>query len=186
MSPLALGHALAISSAVLATAALGGLVSDSVLRWAIGGILVCLGVIHAAGHFCYPSTRLFKAWRSPLIARLVGLSQGVALDAIFSLTIVQTGGNVTGSWALQGTLFDGVQSASVQGTGNLSGTVAAGTNPSVNLTIRTGSCPNYQANFSGAFDSANQRLTISGPVEFFAPNSCNVALTYQGTIILNR
>lgn len=117
---------------------------------------------------------------------MAGASQGVVLNAAFSLTITQDAGSTSGSWALQGTLNDGFQSVDVQGTGTLSGTVAQGTNPSVNLAIKTGACPNYQANFSGAYDSANRRLTITGPVEFFANNSCNVVLSYQATIILNR
>jgi hypothetical protein len=117
---------------------------------------------------------------------LVGLSQGVALDATFSLTLTQTSGNVAGSWALQGILDDGFDTFLAQGTGTITGTIAAGMNPSVNLTVRTGSCPNYQGHFSGAYDSANRRLTISGPVDFFAANTCTVVLSFPSTIILSR
>lgn len=117
---------------------------------------------------------------------LVGLAQGVALDATFSLTLTQTSGSLSGSWALQGILDDGFDTFLAQGTGTITGTIAGGTNPSVNLTVRTGSCPNYQAHFSGAYDTANRRLTISGPVDFFATNTCTVVLTYQSTIILTR
>lgn len=117
---------------------------------------------------------------------LVGVSQGVALDATFSLTITQTTSDLQGSWALQGTLDDGFDFYDVQGTGTLNGTINPGNNPSVNMTIRTGSCPNYQARFSGAYDSANRRITISGPVEFFASNSCTVVLSFPATIILTR
>jgi hypothetical protein len=98
----------------------------------------------------------------------------------------QTSGNITGSWALQGILDDGFDTFLAQGTGSITGTIAAGSNPSVNLTVRTGECPNYQAHFSGAYDSANRRLTISGPVDFFAANTCTVVLTYPSTIILTR
>jgi hypothetical protein len=117
---------------------------------------------------------------------MVGLSQGVALNSIFSLTISQSGGTTAGTWGLSGTLNDGVSTVNVAGTGSLSGSVAAGNNPSVNLTVRTPACPNYQAQFSGAYDSANRRLTIAGPIEFFAANSCNVVLRYSATIILTR
>ena len=117
---------------------------------------------------------------------MVGLSQGVALNATFALTISQSGGTTSGTYGLSGTLNDGIFLVNVAGTGTLSGTVAAGTNPSVNMTVRTPGCPNYQAPFSGAYDSANRRLTISGPVEVFADNSCTVVLSYQSTIILNR
>ena len=117
---------------------------------------------------------------------MVGLSQGVGLNSIFSLTMNQNAGAISGSYGLSGTLSDGVTSVQVAGTGTLTGSIAQGSNPSVNLTIRTGACPNYTANFSGAYDSANHRLTITGPVEFFANNSCTVVLSYVGTIILNR
>lgn len=116
---------------------------------------------------------------------LVGVAQGVALEATFSLTIAQTGGDLSGSWALQGTLDDGFQLFGVQGTGTLNGSIGTGNNPSVNLVVRSGGCPNYQASFSGAYDSSNRRLTISGPVDIL-DGSCAVVLRYQSTIILNR
>jgi hypothetical protein len=117
---------------------------------------------------------------------MVGLSQGVAMNSVFSLTINQSSGTTAGTWGLSGTLSDGFNSLQVAGTGALDGTVAAGTNPSVNLTIKSSVCPAYRANFSGAYDSVNKRITITGPVDFFAANSCTVALTYNTTIILNR
>ena len=117
---------------------------------------------------------------------MVGLSQGVTLNSIFSVTVAQTSGNTTGTWGNSGTLSDGTGTLSFAGTGTLTGTVAAGNNPSVNVTIRTPSCPSYTALFSGAYDSVNHRITLTGPVEIFAPGTCTVALTYQMTIILNR
>ena len=117
---------------------------------------------------------------------LVGLSQGVALNSTFSLTISQNQGGLSGSWGLSGTLNDGVSFVNVVGTGTLSGTIAAGNNPSVNITARAPACPNYQAQFSGAYDVSNRRLTITGPIDFFANNSCNVVFSYPSTIILNR
>lgn len=117
---------------------------------------------------------------------MVGVSQGIGLTATFSLTITQNGGSLSGSWAIQGVLDDGFDTADIQGTGTLTGTVATGNNPSVNIAIRSGFCPSYQANFSGAFDSANQRLTITGPVEILDAGNCGVLLSYQATIILNR
>ena len=117
---------------------------------------------------------------------LVGVSQGIALNSTFSLTIAQTQGNLGGSWGLSGVLNDGVSTLNVAGSGTLAGTIAAGNNPSVNLTVRVPGCPNYQAQFSGAYDVSNRRLTMAGPVEFFAANSCTVVLSYPSTIILTR
>jgi len=116
---------------------------------------------------------------------LAGTAQGVALQALFSITLTQSAGNLSGSYGLSGTLNDGVNLVTIQGAGTVTGTIAAGNNPSVNVTIRTALCPNYQAHFSGAYDSVNQKLTISGPVDILN-NSCAIVLTYQSTIILSR
>lgn len=146
---------------------------------------VLLGCAACGGGGTDPSPT-FDSIAGSYSGAMAGTSQGVALSSTFGLTITQTGGTTGGSWALQGTLSDGVESVDVLGTGSMTGTIASGNNPSVNLAIRTAACPNYQANFSGAYDSANHRLTITGPVVFFAANTCDVALTYQATIILNR
>ncbi len=117
---------------------------------------------------------------------MVGLNQGIGMTSDFSITINQNGGTTSGSWGLSGVLSDGFNSLQITGTGTLTGTVSTGANPSVNLTIRSGVCPNYSANFSGAYDSANRRITISGPVDIFAANSCSVALSYNTTLLLTR
>jgi hypothetical protein len=116
---------------------------------------------------------------------LVGSAQGYALQATLSLTISQDGGRLSGSWALTGTLSDGLGSVPVQGTGTLTGTIAPGNNPSVHITVRVGACPSYSASFSGTFDTANRRLTVSGPVDILS-STCTVLLRYQSTIILTR
>jgi hypothetical protein len=46
-----------------------------------------------------------------------------------------------GAIQLTGTLSDGVESVPVSGAGTMTGTVAAGDNPSVNLVVRTPACP---------------------------------------------
>ena len=144
-----------------------------------------LASIVACGDSTGPETS-FESIAGTYDGVLGGFSQGVALDATFSLTINQASGTATGSWALQGTLDDGFDFLDVQGSGSLSGSVSSGKNPSVNLTVRTGSCPNYQAHFSGSYDSTNRVLTISGPIEFFAVGTCTVALSFPSTILLYR
>ncbi len=116
---------------------------------------------------------------------MAGLTQGVALEATFSLTLTQNRGDLGGSYALQGVLTDGIDHVDVQGTGTVTGSVARGTNPSVNVSVTPGFCPNRTASFSGAYDSANRRITLTGPVQFFDAN-CQPVLTYQMTFILNR
>ena len=116
---------------------------------------------------------------------IVGLTQGVALNSIFTLAIAQNGATTSGTYGISGTLDDGVNTVQIAGTGTLDGTVASGTNPSVNITIKSGGCPNYQAVFSGAYDSANSRITITGPIDIL-DNNCAVFLRYPTTFILTR
>ena len=116
---------------------------------------------------------------------MTGISAGVALSATFSITLTQSSASIGGSYGLTGTVSDGVSSVDIAGTGTLVGTIVAGSNPSVNITVRSGDCPTRSSNFSGAYDSANSRLTITGPVQVFA-NDCTVFRTYQTTFILNR
>jgi hypothetical protein len=108
------------------------------------------------------------------------------MNSDFSITITQNGGTTSGSWSIAGILSDGFNSVQITGAGSLTGTVSPGTNPSVNVSIKSPQCPNYSANFSGAYDSANRRITITGPVDIFANNSCNVALRYNTTLLLSR
>lgn len=116
---------------------------------------------------------------------LAGISQGIALEANFTLTITQSAGNLGGSYSIVGTLSDGVVTVPVQGTGTITGTIAAGSNPSVNITATSGICPNIRSSFSGAYDSVNRVITLNGTVFVFDAN-CQVVLSYPGTIILRR
>lgn len=116
---------------------------------------------------------------------LAGTSQGVLLTGTFSLTITQASATTGGSYAIVGVLNNGISSQNIQGTGTISGTVAAGNNPSVNMALAISGCPNQQSNFSGAYDTTNRKLTMSGNIYIVNPN-CTVALTYPSTIILSR
>lgn len=153
-------------------------------RVVVLAVLWCVGACGSDGGTA-PNAQ-YESIAGTYSGAMVGLSQGIALNSTFSLTISQSGGATSGTWGLSGVLDDGISSLNVAGTGTLSGNVATGNNPSVNITVRAPSCPNYQAQFSGAYDSANRRLTIAGPVEFFAANSCTVVLSYAATIILTR
>ena len=116
--------------------------------------------------------------------RMAGVSQGVVLDAGFSISITQSSGSLSGSYSVSGTLTEGIDVVPVQGSGTLSGTIATGNNPSVNITAM-GLC-NSAPQFSGAYDSANRRLTISGTFNVFNATTCSVVLSYPMTIILSR
>ena len=87
-----------------------------------------LASIVACGDSTGPETS-FESIAGTYDGVLGGFSQGVALDATFSLTINQASGTATGSWALQGTLDDGFDFFDVQGSGSLSGSVSSGEEP---------------------------------------------------------
>ena len=123
---------------------------------------------------------------------IAGTSQGFTVDAMISVTITQNQGNLSGSWGYTGTVDDGVTVENFQGTGTLTGTMQSGQNPSVNITIRN-DCRGdetvwiraYSAAFSGAFDSANDLVTISGPLDIL-DDSCSFLLSFPSVILLSR
>ncbi len=86
---------------------------------------------------------------------------------------------------VSGTLNDGVTILSIVGSGTSTGTIASGQNPSINITFTSGVCPNHQSAFSGTLDSANDLITLSGPVDILDRN-CVVFLTYASIILLSR
>ena len=116
---------------------------------------------------------------------MAGISQGIALDADFSLTITQDRGTLSGSWSLSGVLTDGLDAVALLGTGVLTGSIDAGHNPSVNMALQSGACPNWTGHYSGTFDSANRRLTMSGPVDVLG-DACEVLLSYPMNMVLER
>jgi hypothetical protein len=132
-----------------------------------------------------PTTPSYENIAATYAGVLAGNAQGIILTGSFSLTIQQSAGDLTGSYSMTGNLNDGVDIVQVQGSGSLTGTISSGQNPSVNITLRTGLCPNYQATFSGAYDSTNSKLTLSGPIDIL-DGSCTVVIRYVSTLILIR
>src|SRR5713226_1125612 len=116
---------------------------------------------------------------------LAGVSQGITLQATFTLTITQSAGSLGGSYSIVGTLFDGVTTVAIQGSGTVAGSIASGNNPSVNVTVTSGVCPNVSASFSGAYDSVNRVVTLNGTIPIFNA-SCVVVLTYPNFTLILR
>ena len=85
---------------------------------------------------------------------------------------------------MSGTLTERTVVVTRQAIGSLTGTVAAGQNPSVDITLAN-QCPDFSPRFSGALDSANDLLTISGPVEILLAD-CTILLSFQTTIVMRR
>lgn len=118
--------------------------------------------------------------------RMTGVSQGVAMSADFVLTLVQSQGSLSGTYALDGALSDGVNVVGIAGTGTITGSIASGNNPSITFTTRSTLCPNRSEQYSGTFDSVNRRINAQGPVYILDPDDCSIALTYSMNLVLQR
>ncbi|HRP07443.1 MAG TPA: hypothetical protein PLL69_03055 [Gemmatimonadales bacterium] len=112
-----------------------------------------------------------------------GVSQGVALDLDIAFTIQQNGTSFTGTYTSSGLITDGIDVVQLAGNGTISGTVAAGTNPSVSLTARDPACPNVPDQFTGTLSSANRKLTLSGSLHLLDVD-CSVLATFPTTLVL--
>jgi hypothetical protein len=109
-------------------------------------------------------------------------AQSVPLNGTFSITIAQNGGSISGTNAVVGTVN---QNIPVYGAGTFTGSVAGGNNPSVNVTTADPECPALHAQYSGSYDVANRRLTMTGPM-YITNQDCSIALTYTLTLILTK
>jgi hypothetical protein len=109
-----------------------------------------------------------------------GTSQGIAMSATFSVTIAQSGSSISGTDAIAGTLN---VTTPFTGSGTFTGTIASGNNPSVS--ISGGPACGLPQNYSGTYDSANHRLTITGPFYVFN-QSCAVVFSATLTLVLSK
>lgn len=148
--------------------------------------LMAAGVVACGGDSGTGPSTNYEQVAGTYAGPMQGVSQGVALSAEFVLTLTQSSGSLSGTFAMDGILTDGIYTSGVSGSGTISGTIASGNNPSVNITIRPSHCTNRTATFSGTFDSANRRLTVQGPVNITDADTCDVLLTYQMVVVLQR
>ena len=114
---------------------------------------------------------------------LSGQTQGIALDGVFELQIVQNGGQLSGSSAVVGTLFDGVTTLPISGTSTVTGSVESGDNPSVSITTTSTTCPNQVTTFNGSYNSETRQITLTGNVGVTDGN-CDVFLTFPGFLLV--
>lgn len=110
-----------------------------------------------------------------------GTSQGLTINMMMSLTISQNGSSISGTDAVVGTV-NGIPGS---GTDTFTGTIAPGNNPSVNVTTSNPECPALHESYSGSYDSANHRLTMTGPFYIFY-SDCSIAATLPLTLVLSK
>jgi len=110
-----------------------------------------------------------------------GTSQGYDLDATLRLTIHQNGREISGFDYVVGTVGGVATSA----TGTFNGTVASGNNPSVWVVSTNQECPTVHFLFSGSYDSANRRLTMTGEL-YPVSQDCLRPVTYSLTLVLSK
>ena len=158
----------------------------------LGGYLVGLLLLSATacgGEDSSPTDTgpVFESIAGRYTGALPGIAQGFLLNGagVLGVTITQDAGNLTGSYAVTGTLTTGFAFTPFTGTGTVTGTLDAGQNPLLSVTVTIPDCPDFSASFSGTYDSANLVLTLRGPVDFWDAN-CDVVLTYPSEILLRR
>lgn len=117
---------------------------------------------------------------------LNSIQSGVLLQGNLSFTLTQNDGAIGGSWAMTGTLFDGITLIEVQGTGTIVGTIASGGNPSITFQTRNPGCPNVTSTFSGVYDVANQRIPVTGTAQFFTLPGCQVFHSHPLQLTITR
>jgi hypothetical protein len=132
-------------------------------------------------------SQTFENIAGTYVGAVTATTQGVHMDGNFSITITQSQGDLGGTHSLAGTLSNNSGSTPFQGSGSLQGTIAPGSNPSVNITASNATCPNVPGTLSGTYDSANRALTFpSTSIPFFDQN-CQVALTFTNIgLVLHR
>lgn len=113
-----------------------------------------------------------------------GTTQGILMQANFTLTITQSGGTLGGSYGLTGTLTDGVSTVSLIGSGSITGSITAGSSPQVTVTVQSGICPNVTTSFSGSYDTVNRIVTLRGSIPVYDLTTCQVVLDYTNTILV--
>lgn len=140
-------------------------------RLAVAAVLLTAA---CGGDATGPSGDSYEQVAGSYAGPLNSIENGVLLQGTLSITLTQSGGTIGGSWAMTGTLYDGVTLVEIQGTGTIVGTIAAGGNPSVSFQTRNPGCPNISSNFSGVYDVANQRIPVTGTAQFFTLPGCQV------------
>ncbi|MEI2721906.1 MAG: hypothetical protein V9E87_17615 [Gemmatimonadales bacterium] len=133
-----------------------------------------------------PGTNNYEQVAGSYSGPLNSIEGGVLLQGTLSFTLTQDDGTIGGSWAMSGTLFDGVTVVEIQGTGPIVGTIAAGGNPSVNLQTRNPGCPNVTSTFSGVYDVANHRIPVAGTAQFFNSQNCQVFHSHPLQLLITR
>jgi hypothetical protein len=123
--------------------------------------------------------------------RVGGVSQGVTLDGTITLTLQQSGGvqsagALSGGYTVVATLTNPVSQSPLQGSVTLTGTVAPGADPAVNITTRSVPCPSLPPEtWTGAYGSRDRVLRITGTAHVIT-SACAIVLSFPQTIVLTR
>ena len=133
-----------------------------------------------------PGSTSFADLSGSWAGEVTGTSQGFTLEAAFFLTAAQEEGQLSGTWASVGTVTGpGIGTAGVEGAGTFTATVERGNDPAVNATFFRPDC-NYTTQFAGTYNTANERLTMSGSFDVLDPGDCSVLLTFPTTVVVDR
>jgi hypothetical protein len=112
--------------------------------------------------------------------------QGILLEGFLTLDLTESdAGQLTGDFALEGTLDDGEFQQPIAGTGPLVGAVSADQRATLSFTATPDFCPEQSIEFVGYFDRRVAGLVVSGPIVILDA-ACEVALVFPSTIPMRR
>jgi hypothetical protein len=118
-------------------------------------------------------------------AMAMGDSAGVALAADVLFDLEHEAGDLSGTFAISGTITDGVATLEILGSGDLIGTASSAAQPAVTVTARTGFCPDHASTFVGTFFPATGILRLGGPVDILG-SFCEVVLSFDVLLELHQ
>ncbi len=153
-------------------------------RHRLAAVFLCLAVLAGCGG---PSpaapTVITENVAGTYTGNVSGVLPGFALAGTLTLTLQQSGSALSGGYTIAASVNGGAQGG---GSVTLSGTVASGSNPTVNFTVRSVQCPaSPPSDWTGPFQSRNGGLTITGIIHLLN-SSCVTQLSFPVTVVMSR
>jgi hypothetical protein len=151
-------------------------------------VLCCIAVLTGCGGpapMAPTQTLTYENVAGTYTGNVNGMIPGFTLMGTLTLNLQQVAAVLSGGYTVVATVSDGVTQAAALGTVTLNGTVAPGSNPALNFTVRSEQCPNApSSDWTGSFQSGSGVLTMSGVLHLL--NACVVQLSFPVTISMTR
>ena len=121
------------------------------------------------------------------VGSLYGETDGFGIEVDYILSIAQNGGQLTGveeSYTAFRDLSTGLLVFGQEGEANFTGTIGTGSTPAVTFKAATPVCGDW-GGASGIFDAANNKITVSGSLNFYDDDPmCELLFSMPYTLFL--